>query len=168
MCKYATIFAHGEMTMKTYRFKLSIAATVGCIAGILLGLAGIGVTAYRIWKYGFSSAQLIIQHVVVLLVSALAVALFASILIRSVYKLTDKELILWFGFIKSTYKLSDIESIRLFSKTNKLVHYLKDDKYTVIVVKPEWYRDLTKEILARNKNIRYDVSTSDRDDDGEV
>ena len=154
--------------MKTYRFKLSIAATVGCIAGILRGLAGSGVTAYRIWKYGFSSAQLIIQHVVVLLVSALAVALFASILIRSVYKLTDKELILWFGFIKSTYKLSDIESIRLFSKTNKLVLYLKDDKYTVIVVKPEWYRDLTKEILARNKNIRYDVSTSDRDDDGEV
>ena len=75
---------------------------------------------------------------------------------------------MWFGFIKSTYKLSDIESIRLFSKTNKLVLYLKDDKYTVIVVKPEWYRDLTKEILARNKNIRYDVSTSDRDDDGEV
>ena len=151
--------------MKSYRFKLSAAATVGCIAGILLGLAGIGVTAFRIWKYGFSSAQLIIQHVVVLLVSALAIALFASILIRSVYKLTDTELVLWFGFIKSVYKLSDIESIRLFSKTSKLVLYLKEDKYAVIVVKPEWYRELTKEMIARNKNIRYDVSTSDRDEE---
>ena len=150
--------------MKTYRFKLSIAATVGCIAGILLGLAGIGVTAYRIWKYGFSSAQLIIQHVVVLLVSALAIAVFAAILIRSVYKLTDKTLVLWFGFIKSEYKIADIEAVHLFTKTNKLVLYFKDEKYTVIVVKPEWYRELTQEIIARNKNIRYDVSTDDKDE----
>lgn len=150
--------------MKTYRFKLSIAATVGCIAGILLGLAGIGVTAYRIYKYGFSSAQLIIQHVVVLLVSALAIAVFAAILIRSVYKLTDKTLVLWFGFIKSEYKIADIEAVHLFTKTNKLVLYFKDEKYTVIVVKPEWYRELTQEIIARNKNIRYDVSTDDKDE----
>ena len=150
--------------MKSYRFKLSAAATVGCIAGILLGLAGIGVTAFRIWKYGFSSAQLIIQHVVVLLVSALAIALFASILIRSVYKLTDKTLVLWFGFIKSEYKIADIEAVHLFTKTNKLVLYFKDEKYTVIVVKPEWYRELTQEIIARNKNIRYDVSTDDKDE----
>lgn len=150
--------------MKTYRFKLSVAATVGCVAGILLGLAGIGVTAYRIYKYGFSSAQLIIQHVVVLLVSALAIALFAAILIRSVYKLTDKTLVLWFGFIKSEYKIADIEAVHLFTKTNKLVLYFKDEKYTVIVVKPEWYRELTQEIIARNKNIRYDVSTDDKDE----
>ncbi len=150
--------------MKTYRFKLSVAATVGCVAGILLGLAGIGVTAYRIYKYGFSSAQLIIQHVVVLLVSALAIAVFAAILIRSVYKLTDKTLVLWFGFIKSEYKIADIEVVHLFTKTNKLVLYFKDEKYTVIVVKPEWYRELTQEIIARNKNIRYDVSTDDKDE----
>ena len=150
--------------MKSYRFKLSVAATVGCVAGILLGLAGIGVTAYRIYKYGFSSAQLIIQHVVVLLVSALAIAVFAAILIRSVYKLTDKTLVLWFGFIKSEYKIADIEAVHLFTKTNKLVLYFKDEKYTVIVVKPEWYRELTQEIIARNKNIRYDVSTDDKDE----
>ena len=150
--------------MKTYRFKLSVAATVGCVAGILLGLAGIGVTAYRIYKYGFSSAQLIIQHVVVLLVSALAIAVFAAILIRSVYKLTDKTLVLWFGFIKSAYRIADIESVHLFTKTNKLVLYFKDEKYTVIVVKPEWHNDFIKEILSKNADIRYDVSTTDSDD----
>ena len=42
---------------------------------------------------------------------------------------------------------------------------MKEDKYAVIVVKPEWYRELTKEMIARNKNIRYDVSTSDRDEE---
>ena len=60
--------------------------------------------------------------------------------------------------------LSDIESVHLFSKTNKLVLYFRGDKYTVIVVKPEWYNELTKEILARNDKIRYDVSTTDEND----
>ena len=150
--------------MKTYRFKLSKLAFALCIAGILLGAAAIAFTIYRIILFGFPSFYIGIQHVVLLIVGALAIALFVSILARSVYKLTDKELILWFGFIKSSYKLSDIESVHLFSKTNKLVLYFKGDKYTVIVVKPEWYNELTKEILARNDKIRYDVSTPDAND----
>ena len=150
--------------MKTYRFKLSKLAAAGCAAGILLGIGGIAFTIYRIYKYGFADAQLIIQHAVVLIVGALAIALFASILIRSVYKITDTEIVLWFGFIKSAYRIADIESVHLFTKTNKLVLYFKDEKYTVIVVKPEWYRELTQEIIARNKNIRYDVSTDDKDE----
>ena len=150
--------------MKTYRFKLSKLAAAGCAAGILLGIGGIAFTIYRIYKYGFADAQLIIQHAVVLIVGALAIALFASILIRSVYKITDTEIVLWFGFIKSAYRIADIESVHLFTKTNKLVLYFKDEKYTVIVVKPEWHNDFIKEILSKNADIRYDVSTTDSDD----
>lgn len=150
--------------MKQYKFKLSKLAILGCVAGILLGLIGIGFTAYRIYRYGFSSAQLIIQYAVVLIVGLLAIALFAAILIRSTYKITDTEIVLWFGFIKSAYKISDIESVHLFTKTNKLVLYFKDERYTVIVVKPEWYHDFIQQLLSKNKNIRYDISTTDQDD----
>ena len=105
-----------------------------------------------------------IQHVAVLIVAALAIVIFVSLLIRSVYKITDTQIILWFGIVKQTFKIADIESVHLFTKTNKLVIYFKDDKYTVIVVKPEWYNEFTKEILARNDKIRYDVSTTDKDE----
>ena len=88
-----------------------------------------------------------------------------ALLIRSVYKVTDSEIVLWFGIVKSVYKIKDIESIHLFTKTNKLVLYFKDGKYTVIVVKPEWYNDFTKDILAKNDKIRYDVSISDKDEE---
>ena len=149
--------------MKTYKFKLSKAAVILTIAGILLGLGAIGFTVWRIYRTGFSEPLYIIQHVVLLLVGTIAIVIFASILIRSVYKITDKEIVLWFGIIKSTFKISDIESLHLFTKTNKLVIYFKDEKYTVVVVKPDWYNEFCKEILARNEKIRYDVSVSDSD-----
>ncbi len=150
--------------MKTYKFKLSKAAVILTIAGILLGLGAIGFTVWRIYRTGFSEPLYIIQHVVLLLVGTIAIVIFASILIRSVYKITDKEIVLWFGIIKSTFKISDIESLHLFTKTNKLVIYFKDEKYTVVVVKPDWYNEFCKEILARNEKIRYDVSVSDSDE----
>ena len=105
-----------------------------------------------------------IQHVAVLIVAALAIVIFVSLLIRSVYKITDTQIILWFGIVKQTFKIADIESVHLFTKTNKLVIYFKDEKYTVIVVKPERYNEFTKDILARNEKIRYDVSTTDKDE----
>lgn len=152
--------------MNTYRFKLSKAAIIGCIIGILLGLTGIVFTVLRILSpnLGFSSPQLIIQHVVILIVSLLALILFPSILIRSVYKINDKELVLWFGFIKSVYSIQEMESIHLFTKSNKLVIYFKDERYTVIVVKPDWFNEFTKDLCSRNSKIRYDVSTTEIDD----
>ena len=150
--------------MKTYKFKFSKPTFIICIIAILAAFAGIGYTIYRIYMYGFSSPLLIIQHVVVLIAALLVILIFLALLVHSVYKITDKEIILWFGIVKQVFKIEDIESIHLFTKTNKLVLYFKNEKYTVIVVKPEWYNEFNKEILARNDKIRYDVSTTDKDE----
>ncbi len=150
--------------MKSYKFKFSKLVLVLIGLAIAAALAAVAYTVYRIYLYGFSSPLLVIQHVAVLIVEALEIVIFFSLFIRSVYKITDTQIILWFGIVKQTFKIADIESVHLFTKTNKLVIYFKDDKYTVIVVKPEWYNEFTKEILARNDKIRYDVSTTDKDE----
>ena len=150
--------------MKSYKFRFSKLVLVLIGLAIAAALAAVAYTVYRIYLYGFSSPLLVIQHVAGLIVAALAIVIFVSLLIRSVYKITDTQIILWFGIVKQTFKIADIESVHLFTKTNKLVIYFKDDKYTVIVVKPEWYNEFTKEILARNDKIRYDVSTTDKDE----
>ncbi len=152
--------------MKTYKFRFSKPILILSILAILVAAGGgIGWTVYRMIHIGFQTVLLGIQYVVLLLVSALVIVIFVSLLIRSFYTVTDKEIVLWFGIIKSSYKIADIESVHLFTKTNKLVIYFKNDKYTVIVVKPEWYNEFTKELLSKNENIRYDVSTSDGTDD---
>ena len=150
--------------MKTYKFRLSKLVLALLIAALVASFGGIGFTAYRIYRLGFSTVLLGIQHVVILIACVLLIVILVSILIRSCYKITDKEVLLWFGIIKSTYKIADIESVHLFTKTNKLVLYFKNERYTVIVVKPEWYNEFTKEILAKNDRIRYDVSVTDGSD----
>lgn len=151
--------------MRTFRFKFSKTIILLQIAAMILAAAAIVYTAYRMATVGFGSASLIIQYVVLLLFGVLALVIFSAMLIRSVYVVGKKEIVLRFGLIKTVYKIKDIESIRLFSKTNKLVLYFKNEKYTVISVKPEWFNDFIREVLSHNLNIRYDVSITDKDED---
>ena len=151
--------------MRTFRFRFSKTIILLQIAAMILAAAAIVYTAYRMATVGFGSASLIIQYVVLLLFGVLALVILSAMLIRSVYVVGKKEIVLRFGLIKTVYKIKDIESIRLFSKTNKLVLYFKNEKYTVISVKPEWFNDFIREVLSHNLNIRYDVSITDKDED---
>lgn len=151
--------------MRTFRFRFSKTIILLQIAAMILAAAAIVYTAYRMATVGFGSASLIIQYVVLLLFGVLALVIFSAMLIRSVYVVGKKEIVLRFGLIKTVYKIKDIESIMLFSKTNKLVLYFKNEKYTVISVKPEWFNDFIREVLSHNLNIRYDVSITDKDED---
>ena len=151
--------------MRTFRFRFSKLIILLQIAAMVLAAAAIAYTVYRIITLGFGDASLIIQYVLLLLFGVGAIVIFSAMLIRSVYIVGKNEIILRFGLIKSVYKIKEIESIRLFSKTNKLVLYFKNEKYTVISVKPEWYNDFIREVLSHNLNIRYDVSITDKDEE---
>ena len=151
--------------MRTFRFRFSKTIILLQIAAMILAAAAIVYTAYRMATVGFGSASLIIQYVVLLLFGVLALVIFSAMLIRSVYVVGKKEIVLRFGLIKTVYKIKDIESIRLFSKTNKLVLYFKNEKYTVISVKPEWFNDFIREVLSHNLNIRSHVPTTDKDEE---
>ena len=151
--------------MRTFRFRFSKLIILLQIAAMVLAAAAIAYTVYRMITLGFGDASLIIQYVLLLLFGVGAIVIFSAMLIRSVYIVGKNEIILRFGLIKSVYKIKEIESIRLFSKTNKLVLYFKNEKYTVISVKPEWYNDFIREVLSHNLSIRYDVSITDKDEE---
>lgn len=151
--------------MRTFRFRFSKLIILLQIAAMVLAAAAIAYTVYRMITLGFGDASLIIQYVLLLLFGVGAIVIFSAMLIRSVYIVGKNEIILRFGLIKSVYKIKEIESIRLFSKTNKLVLYFKNEKYTVISVKPEWYNDFIRDVLSHNLNIRYDVSITDKDEE---
>lgn len=152
------------MLMKNYKFKLSKTAVILSVLAILLSLGGCGWTIYRIIALGFPTFTVGLQHIVMLIVCALLLLVFISLLIKSFYRITEKEIILRFGIIKSVYKIEDIISVHLFSKTNKLVVYFKNETYTVIVVKPEWYNEFIKTLTSANKEIRYEVSYAEEDE----
>lgn len=68
-----------------------------------------------------------------------------------------------FGVISSCFNIADIVEIHFFTKTRKLTLYFKNNRYIVISVKEEWYRDFIAELLKRNKSISYSESETDAD-----
>lgn len=98
----------------------------------------------------------ILNRALPLLVGIFGFVVAVSMLKRSEYELTEKELIIRFGIIVSRYELSEIERMQFFSKTKKLTLFFKGGRYMVIVVKEEWQRDFVEELLKRNPKISYE------------
>lgn len=129
----------------------------------------VGYTAVRFVLYalpdmGKLNVNSIIQYIVPFVVGIVGVVIAISMLLKSQYELTETELKTRFGIIVSTYAIEDITAVHLFTKTKKLAVYFKGDKYLVIVVKEEWYRDFIKELLKRNGRIAYDESEDEKED----
>lgn len=106
-----------------------------------------------------------LQYIILYLVSILLAVLITAMLIRSRYTVTEKQIILQFGLIKSKYEIKSIYSIHLFQGSNKLALYFDDyhTKYTVVVVNRSWYDDFVKTLLERKPSIEFTFSTAEEE-----
>ena len=86
-------------------------------------------------------------------------------LIRSQYVLTEKELIVQFGIIRSRYEIRRIFSVCKLNGSGKLAVYFDDfkTKYSVIVVKEIWYDDFILALTARNERIAVDIVSAEEE-----
>jgi len=132
------------------------------IIALILSLFGFAVNIYRLINFSDATVFNYISVILMLLVTVLLTVIIISVLISSNYILTKEKLISKFGIVKSDILLKNITSLVHFKKTDKLVIYF-DDKYSVIVVKKEWYDDFIKTILQYNPKIVYD-SKSDSEE----
>ena len=153
---------------KRYRFRFSTLVMILLIAGIALCAVSFGLTTWQFLRFltgDLSSFYEWLKYIILYLVSVLLAVLFIAMLIRSEYVLTQSQLIIRFGLIKTKYELKNIYSIQHFKSTNKLTVYFDDfkSKYMVIVVKPEWYDDFVKSLLERNERITFDFLTPDEE-----
>ena len=151
--------------MKKYKFRFTTLILILLWVTIVLCVAAFGWNIYRFTQTGANSVYEWIQYGILFFTSVFFAALIVSILIRSQYILTEKQLITQFGFIRSKYEIANITSVHLFKGAGKLAVYFNDNKYMVIVVKPEWNNEFIKDLLSKNEKIRYDVSTTDKDGD---
>ncbi len=158
-----------QFTPDTFKFKFSPVMLALFALLFVLCAAGIGLTTWQFVGFlksgDLASPYEWMKYLLLYLVSVLLAVLLVAMLVRSRYVVTDKELILQFGFIKSRYQLSKIYSVRLFKGSRKLAVYFDDFKteYTVIVVKEEWYDDFVQALVKRNARISYDFTTAEEE-----
>lgn len=151
-----------------FRFTPLMLALFG--VGLVLCGMGFGFTLWRFLNFiqeDISNIYGWIQYVILFFVSLFLAALIISMLLRSRYVLTEKTLVLQFGFIKQKYDLKSVYSVHLFKGLNKLAVYFDDykTKYTVIVVKETWYEEFVKALLERNPKIGFSFSTPEEEEE---
>lgn len=158
------------MKDKRYPFKFSATLIVLFSLGLLLCIAGFGLTLWRFLGFLESNIDSVygwMQHILLFLVSVLLAVLIIAMLIRSQYLVTEKEIILQFGLIRTKYKIAQIFSVHLFKGLNKLVVYFDEfhTKYAVIVVKSVWYDDFVQALLERKPSIEFSFSTPEEEEE---
>lgn len=159
-----------QNTTKSYPFRFSALMILLFAAALILCAAGFTLTTWRLvffLKDGGDSVYSWIQYIILYFVSVALAVIIISMLVRSQYKITDKQLILQFGFIKTKYEIKSIYSVHLFQGTNKLAVYFDDfkTKYAVIVVKPEWYDDFVQTLISRKPGLGFSFSTAEEEDE---
>lgn len=152
--------------MKTYEYQFTRLIKTLIYILIALCVISVGFSVFRFVSFLLSdsaglTANVVIQCAVSVLVGGIGAVVALSMLKKSCYELTEKQLITRFGIIVSRYDISDIVAVHLFTKTNKLAVYFKNERYMVIVVKEEWYRDFIEELIKRNRSIAYQESEED-------
>lgn len=147
--------------MKKYKVQFSpliIVLLAVCEVLLVLGLTFSIISLVNSFKL---STVIILTRILITLLNLMIFVFSVSVVFFSKYTLKKEYLILNIGFISTKYKVSDVVEINLFKKTNKLVVYFKDYKYTVIVISPQKYEDFIKDLREINSSIVFGQKTEE-------
>ena len=139
--------------MKSFRFRFHPSVWFLFAVALLLSGAGTTFNVYNTVQYFPFGATKVLPYILVAVISAAIFVTCLSMVVYSKYVVKDGYLISFFGFIRSKTAISDLSGFSLFKKTNKLVAYFKNGKYTVIVVSPAAFDDFVAAVREFDKTI---------------
>ncbi len=139
------------------KFNFKYAPTVILLLCIVIAISIVGLVwnFYNIFGKNSSPSNDVneVFKYLVLVVNLLILVFSLSVLSCGRYVIDDNCVICRFGLIYSKYKKDEILSITHFKKSDKLVMYFKDEKFTVIVISPENYNAFIKAIKTINPSV---------------
>ena len=147
--------------MKKFRFNYSL--TVGALIALVILISGAGVVlnVLSVIKYLETSVFTAVSYGLLTLLTAALFSESVAIAFYGLYKVKGDYLYAYFGFVFTKTALDDITEVKVFTKTNKLVLYLKNGKFTVVIISPENYADFIAELKKHNPEIFYSAEESE-------
>lgn len=149
--------------MKKFTFKYSVTVWVLLSIVLILSIVGLGWNIFNLIEFIQAGAFRIIAYSLICLLTAFLLVIVISVMIYSKYVIKDGYVYSCFGIIRSKEKISEIVEITHFKKSDKLVVYFNDGKYTVIVISPEFYDAFVLAVRQSNKSIIFDVKIDGED-----
>ena len=149
--------------MKIFRFLYSPIVWVLISIILIMCLAGLGWNIYNLTEYNWSNTFKYVSYLLIGLVT-LGLTIFSiSLLVYGRYVIKNGQLYTYFGFVRSKINISDIVCVTHFKKSNKLVIYLKEQSYSVIVISPDKYDLFVFALREQNREILYDTKIDGED-----
>ena len=153
-----------------FPFRFSPVISVISAAALVLCAGGFAYESYRFADFlqgDISSVYSWTQHILFFLACIALFVLTLSILIRSRYILTDRELIIQNGFIRQKFELAKIVSVHHFRGAGKLAVYFDGtgNDYLVVSVSADRFNDFVRELTARNEKIEFSFSTAEEEEE---
>ncbi len=139
-----------------FRFKFNKLTVFLCVLGMLLCLAGIATSIWRLSSEGIDGVTGALQSPLLIGVCIFGLVILISMLVRSQYVVDKKNITVQFGVIKSKTPIESITAIELDKDTDKLSVYC-GESYTVISVNKSWNDEFVRAIQAVNPKVDYSV-----------
>ena len=146
-------------------FKIKFTKTIYllCAAIFLLCAAGLGVSVWRIYRFGINGFSDALKSPFLIAICLFCIVLVICMLVKSQYCVDDKHLITQYGFIKSKFVVKDMTSMVLNTETKKLTVYF-GEQFIVLSTAEDWNEELVRALLKINPNIDYSFTLMDTPD----
>ena len=145
---------------KTFKIKFSKLIIGLCIAIYILCSVGVGLSVWRIIRFGIHGFSDALQSPFLIAVSAFCIVLVTAILIKSQYIVDKTHFTSQYGFIKSKFAIKEITSIVLDTDTKKLTLYF-GEQFMVVSGSPSWNEEFVRALLAVNPDIEYSFTLTE-------
>lgn len=145
---------------KIYKIKLTPALLVLSIAVLILCGVGIGLSIWRIVRFGIHGINDVIKYPFLIAVCVFCIALVISIYCKTQYVIWGKQFYTQFGFVRTRYEINDVTALIFDRDTNKLSVYFGEE-YIVLSVKNDWQESFVRELLNIKPSIDYSFTLSD-------
>ena len=142
--------------MRRFRFKYSPIVWMLLLLVIAFSVGGLVMNIFNVIEYASFGSDKVITYSIVLSFNALLTIFALSVLFYGFYVIKDDRIYACFGFVRSKYLIKDIVEFAHFKKSDKLVAYFKDGKYTVIVIDKNHYDEFIAEVRKINPEILFE------------
>lgn len=146
-------------------FRLKYSAIVWVLLGVVVALclAGFVLNVYNFIYFLAGNVVEAITFALLVLATGALLFIVISVILLGRYTVKDGVLCMHLGAFKTKTDINDITEITHFKKSNKLIVYFSDSKYTVVLISPNDYERFVLAVREHNKKIVFSTRIDGED-----
>ena len=149
--------------MKKFRFQYSPIVWILVSIIFVMCLLGFIWNIFNLTEYNPLNTFRLVSYILLAVITFGLTIFSISLLVYGRYVIKNGQLYTYFGFVRSKINIGDIVCITHFKKSDKLVIYLKERSYSVIVISKDNYNNFVLALREQNREILYDTKIDGED-----